>query len=204
MICTQFLHTFVLFRYMETVNFEKTTVLCTFCLPHKNKKRPRRDAFCFATRILPQAFFVQAVCYKCFSYKNFATSIFRTSFLLQVFLQAKVLLQVWLYKCFTYKSFAKYQASKKLFLQRRCFHTRQVLSVARRTFRVLMPCNNISRKVGNGFLCAKGVSGLAESAKHLCNASVTLLLNFVFLYGCITNLYVYCDALSLTKQFVFL
>lgn len=155
MICTQFLHTFVLFRYMETVNFEKTTVLCTFCLPHKNKKRPRRDAFCFATRILPQAFFVQAVCYKCFSYKNFATSIFRTSGLLQVFLQAKVLLQVWLYKCFTYKSFAKYQASPKLFLQRRCFHTRQVLSVARRTFRVLMPCNNISRKVGNGFLCAR-------------------------------------------------
>lgn len=140
---------------METVNFEKTTVLCTFCLPHKNKKRPRRDAFCFATRILPQAFFVQAVCYKCFSYKNFATSIFRTSGLLQVFLQAKVLLQVWLYKCFTYKSFAKYQASPKLFLQRRCFHTRQVLSVARRTFRVLMPCNNISRKVGNGFLCAR-------------------------------------------------
>lgn len=140
---------------METVNFEKTTVLCTFCLPHKNKKRPRRDAFCFATRILPQAFFVQAVCYKCFSYKNFATSIFRTSVLLQVFLQAKVLLQVWLYNCFTYKSFAKYQASPKLFLQRRCFHTRQVLSVARRTFRVLMPCNNISRKVGNGFLCAR-------------------------------------------------
>lgn len=67
-----------------------------------------------------------------------------------------------------------------------------------------MPCNNISRKVGNGFLCAKGVLGLAESAKHLCNASVTMLLNFVFLYGCITNLYVYCDALSLTKQFVFL
>lgn len=67
-----------------------------------------------------------------------------------------------------------------------------------------MPCNNISRKVGNGFLCAKGVLGLTESAKHLCNASVTLLLNFVFLYGCITNLYVYCDALSLTKQFVFL
>ncbi len=99
MICTQFLHTFVLFRYMKTVNFEKTTVLCTFCLPHKNKKRPRRDAFCFATRILPQAFFVQAVCYKCFSYKNFATSIFRTSGLLQVFLQAKVLLQVWLYNC---------------------------------------------------------------------------------------------------------
>lgn len=99
MICTQFLYTFVLFRYMKTVNFEKTTVLCTFCLPHKNKKRPRRDAFCFATRILPQAFFVQAVCYKCFSYKNFATSIFRTSVLLQVFLQAKVLLQVWLYNC---------------------------------------------------------------------------------------------------------
>ena len=99
MICTQFLHTFVLFRYMKTVNFEKTTVLCTFCLPHKNKKRPRRDAFCFATRILPQVFFVQVVCYKCFSYKNFATSIFRTSVLLQVFLQAKVLLQVWLYNC---------------------------------------------------------------------------------------------------------
>lgn len=185
MICTQFLHTFVLFRYMETVNFEKTTVLCTFCLPHKNKKRPRKGRFLFC-------------------YKNFATSIFRTSGLLQVFLQAKVLLQVWLYNCFTYKSFAKYQASPKLFLQRRCFHTRQVLSVARRTFRVLMPCNNISRKVGNGFLCAKGVSGLAESAKHLCNASVTLLLNFVFLYGCITTLCVYCDALSLTKQFVFL
>ena len=124
MICTQFLHTFVLFRYMETVNFEKTTVLCTFCLPHKNKKRPRRDAFCFATRILPQAFFVQAVCYKCFSYKNFATSIFRTSFLLQVFLQAKVLLQVWLYKCFTYKSFEKYQASTKLFFATSVFsHT---------------------------------------------------------------------------------
>lgn len=99
MICTQFLHTFVLFRYMETVNFEKTTVLCTFCLPHKNKKRPRRDAFCFATRILPQVFFVQVFCYKCFSYKNFATSVFRTSGLLQVFLQAKVLLQVWLYNC---------------------------------------------------------------------------------------------------------
>ena len=75
---------------METVNFEKTTVLCTFCLPHKNKKRPRRDAFCFATRILPQAFFVQAVCYKCFSYKNFATSIFAgksfaTSVVIQLF-----------------------------------------------------------------------------------------------------------------------
>lgn len=189
---------------METVNFEKTTVLCTFCLPHKNKKRPRKGRFLFcyknfATSVfrtsgLLQVFFVQEFCYKCFSYKCFATSI----------LQAKVLLQVWLYNCFTYKSFEKYQASKKLFLQRRCFHTRQVLSVARRTFRVLMPCNNISRKVGNGFLCAKGVSGLAESAKHLCNASVTLLLNFVFLYGCITTLYVYCDALSLTKQFVFL
>lgn len=185
MICTQFLYTFVLFRYMETVNFEKRQFLCTFCLPHKNKKRSRKGRFLFC-------------------YKNFATSVFRTSGLLQVFLQAKVLLQVWLYKCFTYKSFAKYQASSKLFLQRRCFHTRQVLSVARRTFRVLMPCNNISRKVGNGFLCAKGVLGLTESAKHLCNASVTLLLNFVFLYGCITNLYVYCDALSLTKQFVFL
>lgn len=115
---------------------KKTTVLCTFCLPHKNKKRPRKGRFLFC-------------------YKNFATSVFRTSGLLQVFLQAKVLLQVWLYKCFTYKSFAKYQASPKLFLQRRCFHTRQVLSVARRTFRVLMPCNNISRKVGNGFLCAR-------------------------------------------------
>lgn len=135
MICTQFLYTFVLFRYMETVNFEKKRQFCVhFVSPIKTKSVPERDAFCFATRILPQAFFVQAVCYKCFSYKNFATSVFRTSFLLQVFLQAKVLLQVWLYNCFTYKSFAKYQASKKLFLQRRCFHTRQVLSVARRTF----------------------------------------------------------------------
>lgn len=180
---------------METVNFEKTTVLCTFCLPHKNKKRPRRDAFCFATRILLQVFFVQEFCHKYFSYKCFATSVFAgKSFATSVVIQL-----------FTHKSFAKHQASPKLFLQRRCFHTRQVLSVARRTFRVLMPCNNISRKVvGNGFLCAKGVSGLAESAKHLCNASVTMLLNFVFLYGCITNLYVYCDALSLTKQFVFL
>lgn len=155
MTFTQFLHTFVLFRYMETVNFEKRQFCVHFVSPIKTKSVPERDAFCFATRILPQAFFVQAVCYKCFSYKNFATSIFRTSVLLQVFLQAKVLLQVWLYSCFTYKSFEKYQASKKLFLQRRCFHTRQVLSVARRTFRVLMPCNNISRKVGNGFLCAR-------------------------------------------------
>ena len=189
---------------METVNFEKTTVLCTFCLPHKNKKRPERDAFCFATRILPQVFFVQVFCYKCFSYKNFATSIFRTSVLLQVFLQAKVLLQVWLYNCLHTRVLQSTKQVQNCFLQRRCFHSRQILSVARRTFRVLMPCNNISRKVGNGFLRAKGVSGLAESAKHLCNASVTMLLNFVFLYGCITNLYVYCDALSLTKQFVFL
>lgn len=100
MICTQFLHTFVLFRYMETVNFEKKRQFCVhFVSPIKTKSVPERDAFCFATRILPQAFFVQAVCYKCFSYKNFATSVFRTSFLLQVFLQAKVLLQVWLYNC---------------------------------------------------------------------------------------------------------
>ena len=105
MICTQFLHTFVLFRYMKTVNFEKTTVLCTFCLPHKNKKRPRKGRFLFC-------------------YKNFATSIFRTSVLLQVFLQAKVLLQVWLYNCFTYKSFEKYQASTKLFFATSVFsHT---------------------------------------------------------------------------------
>ena len=170
---------------MKTVNFEKTTVLCTFCLPHKNKKRPRRDAFCFATRILPQAFFVQAVCYKCFCRQKFCYKCGYTSVLHTRVLQSTKQVQ-------------------NCSLQRRCFHIRQVLSVARRTFRVLMPCNNISRKVGNGFLCAKGVSGLAESAKHLCNASVTMLLNFVFLYGCITNLYVYCDALSLTKQFVFL
>ena len=190
---------------METVNFEKTTVLCTFCLPHNNKKRPRKGRFLFC-------------------YKHFATSVFRTSGLLQVFF-----VQVFCYKCFCrqkfcYKCFCRQKFCYKCgytivlhtrvlkstkqvqncSLQRRCFHIRQVLSVARRTFRVLMPCNNISRKVGNGFLCAKGVSGLAESAKHLCNASVTLLFNFVFLYGCITNLYVYCDALSLTKQFVFL
>ena len=145
MTFTQFLHTFVLFRYMKTVNFEKTTVLCTFCLPHKNKKRPRRDAFCFATRILLQVFFVQEFCHKYFSYKCFATSVFAgKSFATSVVIQL-----------FTHKSFAKHQASPKLFLQRRCFHTRQVLSVARRTFRVLMPCNNISRKVGNGFLCAR-------------------------------------------------
>ncbi len=190
---------------METVIFEKMTVLCTFCLPHKNKKRPRKGRFLFcyknfATSVfrtsgLLQVFFVQEFCHKYFSYKCFATSVFAgKSFATSVVIQL-----------FTHKSFAKHQASPKLFLQRRCFHTRQVLSVARRTFRVLMPCNNISRKVvGNGFLRAKGVSGLAESAKHLCKASVTLLLNFVFLYGCITNLYVYCDALSLTKQFVFL
>lgn len=169
---------------METVNFEKTTVLCTFCLPHKNKKRPRRDAFCFATRILLQVFFVQVFCYKCFCRQKFCYKCGYT-----IVLHTRVL-----------KSTKQVQNCS---LQRRCFHIRQVLSVARRTFRVLMPCNNISRKVGNGFLCAKGVSGLAESAKHLCNASVTLLLNFVFLYGCITTLYVYCDALSLTKQFVF-
>lgn len=90
---------------METVNFEKRQFLCTFCLPHKNKKRSRKGRFLFC-------------------YKNFATSIFRTSGLLQVFLQAKVLLQVWLYKCFTYKSFAKYQASTKLFFATSVFsHT---------------------------------------------------------------------------------
>ena len=145
----------------------------------------------FRTSGLLQVFFVQEFCHKYFSDKWFATSVFAgKSFATSVVIQV-----------FYIKSFAKYQASPKLFLQRRCFHTRQVLSVARRTFRVLMPCNNISRKVGNGFLRAKGVSGLAESAKHLCNASVTMLLNFVFLYGCITTLYVYCDALSLTKQF---
>ena len=189
---------------MKTVNFEKTTVLCTFCLPHKNKKRPRRDAFCFATRILPQAFFVQAVCYKCFSYKNFATSIFRTSVLLQVFLQAKVLLQVWLYNCFTYKSFEKYQASTKLFFATSVFsHTASFICCKAHvsSFNAMQQYQPKSRQ---RFSLCKGVSGLAESAKHLCNASVTLLLNFVFLYGCITNLYVYCDALSLTKQFVFL
>ena len=81
MICTQFLHTFVLFRYMKTVNFEKTTVLCTFCLPHKNKKRPRKGRFLFC-------------------YKNFATSVFRTSGLLQVFF-----VQVFCYKCFCRQKF---------------------------------------------------------------------------------------------------
>ena len=140
---------------METVNFEKTTVLCTFCLPHKNKKRPRKGRFLFcyknfATSVfrtsgLLQVFFVQEFCHKYFSYKCFATSVFAgKSFATSVVIQL-----------FTHKSFAKHQASPKLFLQRRCFHTRQVLSVARRTFRVLMPCNNISRKVGNGFLCAR-------------------------------------------------
>lgn len=204
MICTQFLHTFVLFRYMETVNFEKTTVLCTFCLPHKNKKRPRRDAFCFATEF----------CHKRFSYKRFATSVFRTRILPQVFF-----VQVFCYKCFCRQKFC-YKCGYTIVLHTRvlkstkqaknCFcnvgvftHGKFYLLQGAR-FKFLMPCNNISRKVGNGFLCAKGVSGLAESAKHLCNASVTLLLNFVFLYGCITTLYVYCDALSLTKQFVFL
>lgn len=100
MICTQFLHTFVLFRYMETVNFEKTTVLCTFCLPHKNKKRPRKGRFLFcyknfATSVfrtsgLLQVFFVQEFCHKYFSYKWFATSVFAgksfaTSVVIQVF-----------------------------------------------------------------------------------------------------------------------
>ena len=91
MICTQFLHTFVLFRYMETVNFEKKRQFCVhFVSPIKTKSVPERDAFCFATRILPQAFFVQAVCYKCFSYKCFATSVFAgksfaTSVVIQVF-----------------------------------------------------------------------------------------------------------------------
>ena len=140
---------------METVIFEKMTVLCTFCLPHKNKKRPRKGRFLFcyknfATSVfrtsgLLQVFFVQEFCHKYFSYKCFATSVFAgKSFATSVVIQL-----------FTHKSFAKHQASPKLFLQRRCFHTRQVLSVARRTFRVLMPCNNISRKVGNGFLCAR-------------------------------------------------
>lgn len=189
---------------METVNFEKTTVLCTFCLPHKNKKRPRRDAFCFATEF----------CHKRFSYKRFATSVFRTRILPQVFF-----VQVFCYKCFCRQKFC-YKCGYTIVLHTRvlkstkqaknCFcnvgvftHGKFYLLQGAR-FKFLMPCNNISRKVGNGFLCAKGVSGLAESAKHLCNASVTLLLNFVFLYGCITTLYVYCDALSLTKQFVFL
>ena len=39
--------------------------------PIKTKSVPERDAFCFATRILPQAFFVQAVCYKCFCRQKF-------------------------------------------------------------------------------------------------------------------------------------
>ena len=121
---------------METVNFEKTTVLCTFCLPHKNKKRPRRDAFCFATRILLQVFFVQVFCYKCFCRQKFCYKCGYT-----IVLHTRVL-----------KSTKQVQNCS---LQRRCFHIRQVLSVARRTFRVLMPCNNISRKVGNGFLCAR-------------------------------------------------
>ena len=133
MICTQFLHTFVLFRYMETVNFEKRQFCVHFVSPIKTKSVPERDAFCFATRILPQAFFVQAVCYKCFSYKNFATSIFRTSVLLQVFLQAKVLLQVWLYNCLHTRVLQSTKQAQNCSLQRRCFHTRQVLSVARRT-----------------------------------------------------------------------
>lgn len=72
MICTQFLHTFVLFRYMETVNFEKKRQFCVhFVSPIKTKSVPERDAFCFATRILPQAFFVQVVCYKCFCRQKF-------------------------------------------------------------------------------------------------------------------------------------
>lgn len=99
---------------METVNFEKTTVLCTFCLPHKNKKRPRRDAFCFATRILLQVFFVQEFCHKYFSYKCFATSVFAgKSFATSVVIQL-----------FTHKSFAKHQASTKLFFATSVFsHT---------------------------------------------------------------------------------
>lgn len=60
---------------METVNFEKRQFLCTFCLPHKNKKRPRKGRFLFC-------------------YKNFATSVFRTSGLPQVFF-----VQVFCYKC---------------------------------------------------------------------------------------------------------
>ena len=79
---------------------KKRQFLCTFCLPHKNKKRPRKGRFLFcyknfATSVfrtsgLLQAFFVQAVCYKCFSYKWFATSVFAgksfaTSVVIQVF-----------------------------------------------------------------------------------------------------------------------
>ena len=85
MICTQFLHTFVLFRYMKTVNFEKTTVLCTFCLPHKNKKRPRRDAFCFVLSGLLQVFFVQVFCYK--------------------YCDMSIVTQVFCYKCFCRQKF---------------------------------------------------------------------------------------------------
>ena len=82
MICTQFLHTFVLFRYMETVNFEKKRQFCVhFVSPIKTKSVPERDAFCFATRILPQAFFVQVVCYKCFCRQKFCYKCGYTSVL---------------------------------------------------------------------------------------------------------------------------
>lgn len=175
-----------------------------FVSPIKTKSVPEGTLFVL----------LQEYCHKRFSYKRFATSVFRTRILPQVFF-----VQVFCYKCFCRQKFC-YKCGYTIVLHTRvlkstkqaknCFcnvgvftHGKFYLLQGAR-FKFLMPCNNISRKVGNGFLCAKGVSGLAESAKHLCNASVTLLLNFVFLYGCITTLYVYCDALSLTKQFVFL
>ena len=85
---------------METVNFEKKRQFCVhFVSPIKTKSVPERDAFCFATRILPQAFFVQVVCYKCFSYKNFATSVFRTSVFRTSGLPQVFFVQVVCYKC---------------------------------------------------------------------------------------------------------
>ena len=65
-----------------------------FVSPIKTKSVPERDAFCFATRILLQVFFVQVFCYKycdmSIVHKFFDTSVFAgksfaTSVVIQVF-----------------------------------------------------------------------------------------------------------------------
>lgn len=165
-----------------------------FVSPIKTKSVPERDAFCFATRILLQVFFVQEFCYKYFSYKFFATSVFAgKSFATSVVIQL-----------FYIQEFCKVPSKLKTVFATSVFSHTASFICCKAHFISFNAMQQYQPKSRQRFSLCKGVSGLAESAKHLCKASVTLLLNFVFLYGCITNLYVYCDALSLTKQFVFL
>ena len=171
-----------------------------FVSPIKTKSVPEGTLFVL----------LQEYCHKRFSYKRFATSVFRTRILPQVFF-----VQVVCYKCFCrqkfcykcgytsvlHKEFCKVPSKPKTVFATSVFsHTASFICCKAHvsSFNAMQQYQPKSRQ---RFSLCKGVSGLAESAKHLCNASVTMLLNFVFLYGCITTLYVYCDALSLTKQF---